>query len=191
MCQFLESIKLLDGEIYHLEWHQKRVNETFATFFSDNSVLNLGRLLSKEIVPKDGFFKIRIEYSSNAYSVEIQSYEKRNIQHFELVEIDFDYSFKFTDREKINALKKNSKADEVIFTKNDLILDSSYSNIALFYENQWVTPSSFLLNGTARQRLLAENQLMEKEITVQDLCKCQKISFINALNDLGENEIII
>lgn len=187
MYQFLESIKLLNGELYHLSWHQKRVDATFLQFFPNTKALDLYQKITAFSVPKDGLYKVRITYSSELYSIEFVPYKMRKIQSFELKEIDFEYGFKFENREKIDALSSQKQADEVIFTQSDFILDSSYANIALFDGNEWVTPNTFLLNGTTRQRLITEKKLIEREIKIQDFSAYQKISFINALNDLGEN----
>lgn len=185
MCQFIESIKLKNAKVFHLEWHQKRVNESFETFFPNSPVLILDDLIQD--IPTDGFYKIRIVYDDQQHTVEFQKYSPKQIQGFELIEVDFDYNFKFENRQKINQLKKKSTADEVIFTKNNNILDSSYSNLAFYNGKNWFTPTSYLLNGTTRQRLIAENKLIETTITKNDLNKYEKISFINALNDLNEN----
>ena len=185
MCQFIESIKLKNAKVFHLEWHQKRVNKTFEAFFPNSPILILNDLIQD--IPTDGFYKIRIVYNDKVYSIEFQEYSLQKINSFELVEIDFDYNYKYENRQKINELKENSTADEVIFTNKTNILDSSYSNLAFYDGKDWFTPSSYLLNGTTRQRLLAENKLIETPIRINDLAKYEKISFINALNDLNEN----
>ena len=185
MYQFIESIKLKDANIFHLEWHQKRVNESFEAFFPNSPVLILEDLIKD--TPSKGFYKIRIVYDDQQHSKEFIPYSPKQIQSFELIEIGFDYDFKFEDRREINQIKENSSAEEVIFTNKTNILDSSYSNLAFYDGKHWFTPSSYLLNGTTRQRLLAENKIVETSITKNDLNKYTKVSFINALNDLNEN----
>lgn len=185
MCQFIESIKLNDAKVFHLDWHQKRVNESFKAFFSHSSVLILEDLIKD--VPSKGFYKIRIVYDDQQHSIEFKPYSPKKIQSFELIEIAFDYDFKYEDRNEINQIKEKSSADEVIFTNKTNILDSSYSNLAFYDGKDWFTPSSYLLNGTTRQRLLAENKIIETPIRINDLAKYEKISFINAMNDLNEN----
>ncbi len=185
MCQFIESIKLNDAQVFHLEWHQKRVIETFKTFYPDSPILILNDLIQD--IPTDGLYKIRIVYDDQQHSIEFKPYSPKQIQSFELMEIAFDYDFKFENRNKIKQIKEKSSADEVIFMNKTNILDSSYSNLAFYDGKDWFTPSSYLLNGTTRQRLLAENKLIETPIRINDLAKYEKISFINAMNDLNEN----
>ena len=46
--------------------------------------------------------------------------------------------------------------------KNSLLTDSSIANIAIFYNNQWLTPTLPLLKGTTRDRYLNNNILKTK-----------------------------
>ena len=52
----------------------------------------------------------------------------------------------------------------VNFVKNGRLTDTSYSNIALFDGNRWVTPAHPLLKGTMRQSLIDKGLLKEKGI---------------------------
>ena len=74
----------------------------------------------------------------------------------------------------------------MIFLKNGKVTDSSYANIIFFDGIQWFTPSTFLLNGTCRQRLLNEGKITEAPIHYTDIRDFQQIGFINAMLDMGE-----
>lgn len=185
MYRFIESIRLENGIICHLDWHQKRVNETFTVFFPGEKIFDLKSELSKEKLPDKGLFKIRMTYDRTIKDIEIQPYQPKIIESFTFKEINFEYAFKFEDRKNLNTFKPIIKTEEVIFTKNCYVLDSLFANIALFKNGQWFTPETFLLNGTTRQRLIAQNQLTPVEIKAEDIYSYEKISFINALNDLG------
>lgn len=191
MSRFIESIKLHNGKVFHLPWHQKRVNVTFNAFFPNFQPLDLQRVINSSELPNHGFFKIRIVFDENSFDLEIQPYTKSIIRNITLKEIDFDYPFKAENRDDIQRLKTLSGTDEIIFTRQGNMLDSSYSNLAFYDGNAWFTPETYLLNGTTRQRLLAEKKVFEKEITIEQLHSFTKISFINALNDLGENTMEI
>ena len=191
MYQFIESIKYEAGKIFHLDWHQKRVNETFTNFFPKANPWHLSEIIQIPLDITSEIHKIRIVYNSKHYEVEFQKYDRKKIKSFELVPIDFDYAFKFEDRKFIDVIKSQSQADEVIFARDNFLLDSSYSNLALYDGSEWLTPSTYLLNGTTRQRLLSENKLKEIPLTVDDIEKFEKISFINALNDVGENVLVL
>ena len=185
--QFIETIKLSDGRVFHLEYHQERVCNTFLRFFPNQKVLSLSDIIEKVTLPSQGKHKIRIVYGSEHPSVEVLPYQIRSIATIKCVEADFlDYSYKFLDRTFLNTLKESAGTDEVIFVKNGKVTDSSYTNIIFFDGRQWVTPSTFLLNGTCRQRLLKEGKIKEAPIHYTDIHQFEQIGFINAMLDIGE-----
>jgi 4-amino-4-deoxychorismate lyase len=53
-----------------------------------------------------------------------------------------------------------------------------------------VTPSTPLLPGTARARLLQEGAIVQDEIKVRDLGRFTKVAIINAMVDLDEANTI-
>lgn len=187
MYPFFESIKLENKKVFHLEWHQRRVNETFLKFFPDLKPLDLMKVVKSNVSNKTNLQKIKIYYDDMNYEIEIQDYKRRRISSFELIPIDFNYEYKFTNRENFQNIINQSESDQVIFTKNDFLLDSIIANLAFFDGSQWFTPNTYLLNGTTRQRLIYENKLHEIPIKSTEIKNFDKISFINALNDLDEN----
>ena len=96
------------------------------------------------------------------------------------------YSYKFLDREALNRLKKEAPTDEVIFIKEGMVTDSSYANLVFSDGVKWYTPTTFLLNGTCRQRLLKEGKIEERPIFQEDITSFRYIGLINAMLDLGE-----
>ncbi len=184
---FIETIKLLDGGIFHLEYHQERVCHTFSRFFPNENVLSLSNIIKKHTFPKEGKYKVRIVYSREGHTIEMSPYQIKPISTLKFVNAEnFDYSYKFLDRSFLNTLKENSKADEVIFLKNGMVTDSSYANTIFFDGQQWFTPSTFLLNGTCRQRLLKEGKIKEIPIHYTDIPAFKQIGFINAMLDIGD-----
>ncbi|MRI63486.1 chorismate-binding protein [Ornithobacterium rhinotracheale] len=183
---FLESIKIENHKIFYLAEHQKRVNQTFEKFFPKAEVLDLEQVFSQQIIPEEGLFKARIVYSDQGYSLEISPYTPKKITSLKVVKKnDISYDFKFLNRDALNGL--NDKPNqEVIIVKNGQITDSSYANLVFFDGEKWVTPKTYLLNGTCRQRLLKEGKITEEKIEKKDIQKYQKIGFINAMLDLGE-----
>lgn len=75
---------------------------------------------------------------------------------------------------------------KILIVRNNHLTDTSYTNIALYDGEQWFTPSTPLLCGTMRQRLLDCGLLQEREIMVSDIPKYQYISLFNAMIPLGE-----
>lgn len=183
---FLESIKLLNHHIYHLAAHQHRVNQTFKKFFPHALPLNLEQAFEGQAIPKEGRHKARIIYTQHEYRLEISPYVPKKIEQLIVVERDnIVYDFKFLNRKMLNGLAPLPH-QEAIIIKNGQVTDSSYANLVFFDGEKWVTPKSFLLNGTCRQRLLREGQITEQAIEISDIPRYQKIGFINAMLDLGE-----
>ncbi|MDO5656020.1 MAG: aminotransferase class IV [Flavobacteriaceae bacterium] len=191
MCRFIESIQVVNAIPKHLFWHQMRINKTFDKFFPEKQKPDLELLITQFQLTDGGQQKLRIVYDDSNLDWEILAYYPKKIETIEWVECNFEYAHKFENRTDITNVLNSTQADEVIFTKNGKILDSSYSNLAFLYDNQWFTPNTYLLNGTTRQRLLSTGQIKETEISLEDLTQFSKISFINALNDLGTNVINI
>ena len=103
-----------------------------------------------------------------------------------------DYSFKSADRSSLNRLTaQKGDCDEIIIVKNGLVTDTSFTNIAVFDGEQWLTPRHPLLMGTKRACLLEKRILKEADISVEALMRAQKVSLINAMIDLGEREIAL
>ena len=185
--RFIESIRVENRVLQNLKLHQQRVNETSKTF-SFNKTLDISSLaLSK--INDDDIYKFRVLYSENDYSVEITRYKQREIKSLKLVyDNDIVYDYKFENRDALSDLfEKRGDFSDILIVKNGFITDSSYSNIVLFDGEDYLTPSTFLLNGTMRQRLLDEKRIKEREIKVEDLKNYKRIFLINALNSLEDN----
>jgi len=187
MFQFIESIKVEDQEIFLLELHQKRVNQTFAHFGKEGSI-DLAKIFKNLQHDEDGLFKLRISYDlDKRVRTQMIPYAIPEIHDFQLVENNsFDYSFKFEDRKELDKMKMKSKAEEIIIVKNNHITDTSFSNILFLKGKDWFTPSSYLLNGVQRQNLLKQKKIKETEITLQNIKQFSHFQLINAMNDFDD-----
>lgn len=183
MSQFIESIKVKDQKLFLLEFHQKRVNETFAHFGKEGS-LDLEKIYQKLEHSDDGLYKLRIVYDlEKKYKTQLIPYAFPQIDTFQLVENNtLDYSFKFEDRTAFTQMTQTAKAEEIIIVKNNHITDSTYANMLFLKGKQWFTPSTFLLNGVQRQHLLKSKKIKETEITLQNLKEFTHFQIINAMN---------
>ncbi|WP_294229161.1 aminotransferase class IV [uncultured Chryseobacterium sp.] len=190
MSQFIESIKVEDQEIFLLEFHQKRVDQTFAHFGKEGSI-DLAKIYKHLEHDEDGLFKLRIVYDlEKKIRTQMIPYAIPELEDFQLVENNsFDYSFKSEDRKELERMKMKSKAEEIIIVKNNHITDTSYSNLLFKKGKDWFTPSTYLLNGVQRQNLLKHKKIKETEITLQNLKEFSHFQMINALNDFDENFI--
>ncbi|MGH1520141.1 aminotransferase class IV [Chryseobacterium sp. JK1] len=187
MSQFIESIKVEDQEIFLLDLHQKRVNQTFSNFGKEGSI-DLSKIYKNLQHDEDGLFKLRIAYDlDKRFRTQMIPYAIPEIQDFKLVENNsFDYSFKFEDRKELDKMKMKSKSEEIIIVKNNHITDTSFSNILFLKGKEWFTPTTYLLNGVQRQHLLKQKKIKEAEITLQNIKQFTHFQIINALNDFDD-----
>lgn len=187
MSQFIESIKVEDQELYLLEFHQKRVNETFAHFGKEGSI-DLAKIFKNLEHDEDGLYKMRLVYDlDKKFRTQMIPYAIPEIQDFQLVENNsYDYSFKFEDRKELEKMKMKSRAEEIIIVKNNHITDTSFSNILFQKGKDWFTPTTYLLNGVQRQNLLKKKKIKELEITMQNIREFSHFQLINALNDFDD-----
>ena len=133
--------------------------------------------------------KLRFVYDKEGiHDITCTPYTCREIRSLHLVYDDnISYPYKSTDRSQLNELKKQQgDCDEILIVRDNHLTDTSYTNIALYDGEQWFTPSTPLLCGTMRQRLLDCGLLKECEIMVSDIPNYQYISLFNAMISLGE-----
>lgn len=187
MSQFIESIKVEDQEIFLLELHQKRVDQTFAHFGKEGSI-DLAKIFKHLEHDENGLFKLRLAYDlDKRIRTQMIPYAIPEIADFQLVENNsFDYSFKFEDRKELDKMKMKSKAEEIIIVKNNHITDTSFSNLLFLKGKEWFTPNSYLLNGVQRQQLLKQKKIKEAEITMQNIKQFSHFQLINAMNDFDD-----
>ncbi|MFP3592193.1 aminotransferase class IV [Chryseobacterium sp. SIMBA_038] len=187
MSQFIESIKVEDQEVFLLDLHQKRVNQTFAHFGKEGSI-DLAKIFKHLEHDEDGMYKLRVSYDlDKKIRTQMIPYAIPEIQDFQLVENNsFDYSFKFEDRKELEKMKMKSKAEEIIIVKNNHITDTSFSNLLFQKGKDWFTPTTYLLNGVQRQNLLKQKKIKETEITLQNLKQFSHFQLINAMNDFDD-----
>lgn len=185
--RFIESLKVFGGEFANIELHQKRINLT-SNMFSISRRLNL-----KDInIPKsnpNSIQKCRIIYSNNDSLISFSDYSRKKIESLRLVFDDsIDYGFKFENRERINELyNKREGCSDIIIVKRGLITDTSFTNLVFFDGKDYYTPSSFLLNGTMRQKLLIDKRIKEREIGYNDIKDFKTVFLINCLNSIEDN----
>lgn len=184
--KFFESIKLLDGELKLLPYHEKRMQATRSFFYDIYEDVNLSDQIEVPENLQEGLFKCRISYDKVIREVAFFPYELKINTKILLLEIgdNFDYTFKFEYRVFFkNALEENPDVDDVLFLSNGYLTDCTYSNVVLFDGLRWVTPKTRLLTGVKRQFYLDNDVIAEESVKLEDFKKYQKIAFINAMRD--------
>lgn len=187
MSRFIESIRIEDQKAFFLDFHQKRVNQTFAHFGKEGSI-DLAKIFKNLEHDEDGLYKLRIVYDlDKKFTTQLIPYAIPEIENFQLVENNsYDYSFKFEDRKEFERMKTKAKTEEIIVVKNNHITDTSYTNILFLKGKEWFTPTTYLLNGVMRQHLLHEKKIKGTEITLQNIKEFSHFQLINAMNDFDD-----
>lgn len=183
MEKLLETLKIVNGIAPFLSFHQERLNYSRQMLFNAQNEIYLANFIR---APSPvGIYKCRIIYSETIETVEYSYYKPRTFQTFKIIENDdIAYPFKYLNRDELNRLSKlKGNADDILIIKQGLVTDTSIANVAFFDENnnKWVTPSTPLLNGTTRTRLLREKQIIEATIRLEDLTVFTKMAMMNAL----------
>ena len=161
--RFIESIRVCNGAFCSLEWHLQRMRQT-ATHWQ--YPLDLSLLSWK--VPEEastGVFKCRIVYDTQIREITYSAYQPRMMR----------------------LTRQKGICDDILITKDGFITDTSYSNVVLENSEGLFVPHTCLLNGTRRQRLLAEGIVKERPIRTSDLNQYNRLYLINALIGLEEN----
>ena len=178
---FLETIKVLDGKVCNLSYHQERLESVLDSLETLKSY-DLSLLISP---PQQGLYRCRVIYNSQEIDISYLEYTKREVKSFKLIYDDtIVYDKKYAQRNLIDeCFSKKSDSDEIIIVKNGLITDTSIANIALYDGERWLTPKSPLLQGTTRRRYLDKGKIVEEDISVEKLKSYKKIALMNAMID--------
>ena len=186
MPLFIETIKVEGGILFNIDLHQKRFDETRKYFFSGFKPVSLSESLLNIKFEESSIYKLRVTYGQKIEKIEYEVYIRRDIQKIRVVEMDdLDYSYKFLDRSCFDKIDLDYY-EEAIIVKNGFVTDSRFSNLVFFDGLKWVTPDTFLLNGTKRQYLLNNEIIKAVPIKIQDLSKYSKVSFVNSMLDIGD-----
>ncbi|WP_419777063.1 aminotransferase class IV family protein [Malaciobacter marinus] len=174
---YFETVKCEDYEVFNLSYHNKRIAKTIARNFD----------LSEYISPlNEKLLRCKVIYNSDEIiDIKYFEYKKKEIKNFKIIKNDkIEYSKKYLNRDSLNKLfEQKESCDEIMIFKNSLLTDTSIANIAIFYDNSWITPKKPLLNGTTRQRYINSGFIKEADITLAMLKNAKKIALLNAMID--------
>jgi len=191
MSLLFESIQIFDGQPQRLNYHNDRLNRSRNQLMCSHADIYLEDYLN---IPKEfskGKVKCRIDYGQDVNKIEFVYYQEKRFLSFKMIDIDFNYDFKYGDRSVFDELKKTvSESTEVLLVKNGFITDTSFSNL-LFKDKkgQWLTPHQPLLEGTQREFLLDEGLIEETEIKPNDLMRYTHFMLINAMLDFNPQRV--
>jgi len=191
MSLLIESIRLNDGQFHNLSYHERRMAKAFRLLFDNDKPVMLADFLLASTFPAKGLHKCRVIYDDWSRRAEYTPYEPRKVERIKIVEDDeISYSFKYADRTAINRLfELRGDCDDILIVKQGYITDCSYSNIVFRKGGDWLTPSTTLLEGTMRQRLIDENKVIPRKIVKSDIRSFDTFKIINAMLGFDSPEI--
>lgn len=114
MCQFIETIRVKDGRIFNLTYHEERMNRTRKEVWGKTDWLKITGVWSPEELPLE-CSKLRFVYDeAGIHDLTCTPYTRKEILSLRLVyDNNITYPYKSVDRSTLNELK-NSR---VIVTK--------------------------------------------------------------------------
>lgn len=196
MSQFIETIKIKDGYVYQLPYHQARFDKTRQAFFHNASLptIDLANYISSP--SPTGLYRCRILYGPEIVSVEYLPYQIKPIKSLRVITTEmldyplpekFNYHYKYANRTVLNQLfSLRGEADEILIVDNHVLKETSIANVALFKEGRWLTPEAPLLKGTKRAYLLEMGKLLPSPIHLEEIFSYQYIMIFNAMIDWQE-----
>ena len=196
---------LRGGELIAGELHRERMLRTLREQGAEASSAFLQSLLStspwreveayltgQQILPATTY-RLTLEYSLAGLStIRLVPYCKRTIRALRpiLLPDGFEYSYKYTDRSFFDRMKAElASEEEPLFVRPDgTITDTSFTNVLIETESDYLTPTRPLLKGTQREALLRTGLIAETDdLTLSTLrSKAKAILLINALLPLEE-----
>ncbi|MCD8041569.1 MAG: aminotransferase class IV family protein [Tannerellaceae bacterium] len=189
MYPFVESLRIENGQICHLRYHNERMNRTRREVLGCIDLIDLRGYIHpgqyREIT------KCRVEYRENVLKVEFDPYRLREIRTLKPVTCDsVCYHYKSTNRDCLNKLfALREECDDILIIKNGLLTDTFAANVALYNGKEWHTPTTPLLPGTTRARLLDQGTIKEQDIPLTALSNYQTIRIFNAMINFGRIEL--
>ena len=192
MSLLFETIRIDNSKICNIAYHNERLNRSRRALFGSKNHIDLENLI---VIPKDLRLRVarcRVSYDEEIRKIEFFPYKPMIIKSLKLIECkDIDYSLKYEDRSKLNELlEQRGDADDILIVKNGLVTDTSIANIVFYDGRKWVTPSTPLLKGTQRAKLLKEGIIFEKEIKVDDLELFNKAILVNGMLEFNPTNYI-
>ena len=182
MYPFFETIRYKNGILENVAYHQARINRTLGAL-GGNTPIQLDKIHIEGNVEKDIVYKIKCLYNlEGAFHIEKEVYHKKIIKTVSIHEAaQEEYQFKYINRTWLNEALEKSGTDEIIIVQNNIVKDGNYANLVFFNGTEWHTPLQPLLLGTHRARLITENKIIVKNITLSDIANYTSLKYINAM----------
>lgn len=191
MCQLIETIKIQDGVLFNISWHNYRLNQSRRKLYKDIPEIYLEQQIS---IPKEylhGEIRCRIIYGREIERTEFYPYSYRKVHTLKMIEDNLiKYELKYADRTRLEKLyTQRGECDDILIIRNGLFTDSFSANLVFYDGVNYYTPETPLLQGTKREKYLSEKIIISTDIRPSDLPGFREIHLINAFQDIGRTVI--
>lgn len=190
MSLLVESIRIVNGKIRLIDFHNARANASRKILFGSTDQLNLYKQLRNSAIPQSGEVKCRVLYGEKIEEISFQPYVRKEIKHIQIMAGgDIKYQHKWVERPQLDELfyKKASDVQEIcILDEQDYVTDGYYYNYVFEKDGQLFTPITYLLPGVMRASLIAKGRVIEVPIHINDVSKFEFVHLINAMNPPGK-----
>lgn len=129
-----------------------------------------------------------IEYRTAITACRAIPYTVRDIHSLLLIELPdhIDYADKWSDRTCFAPLSALcEEGQEPLLIRDGLLTDTTYSNVVIEMNGEYLTPSRPLLFGTRRQYYLDQGLIRTADLSIQDCLSADRIHLVNAMMPLG------
>lgn len=183
MFPYFETLACREGIILHVEAHRARCMSTLQQCVPRGQMPSW---LSHPVVPEEytkGFYRVKLQYDGFSWQVDWFPYQRQHHTGLTFYEIgSFEYPHKRTDRTYFENCLRTS-GQEVWLHRNGVLLDTTYSHVALWMQDGWVTPAAWLLPSTKRQVLVDQKLVKESPLNLTDIPRNGYLILYNALRD--------
>ena len=178
--KLFETIHIQDGKALHLSYHNDRCNRSRKLLFGAKDSINLAVCLQD--LPAKGCYRAKVIYDAKNIHTTYTLYRPKKIAQIQLCETDLKYPHKYLDRQALDqALAGYSDGDEILFTRQGLLTDTTIANVALRQAGIWYTPATPMLPGTTRARLLDEGRIVLRDMPASTIAAYDGLALMNAM----------
>ena len=136
MCLLIETLKICQGKILNLTYHNDRFNKAQSELFGIKNAIDLGQIINLKDINFQKTYLCRVTYDAGIKNIDFETYTPKNIISVRLIEANnIIYNYKFKDRLAFKSLEKEANADAVLIVKNEEITDFSFANVVFFTSN--------------------------------------------------------
>lgn len=191
MRLLLETIKVWNGRLYNIRYHNERFRRSAKEVFGWDIKDDLEKLIRVPEEARTGLYKCRAIYGAGIERIEFHPYRKNPPKSLRMIiDDEIDYCYKYENRRAIERLfNLRESCDDILIIRKGTITDTSAANIAFYDGFRWITPAAPLLKGTQREKLLSEGVLVEDHIHPSEIGAFKKACLFNAMMGFGEVEL--